>query len=132
MDVVVEGYRITNGFPRAEAYSLTSQVRRAAISVPANIAEGNGRNHLGDYLRHLLIANGSLMELETHIMLARRLGFVTLAQETEFLAQTRRVGNLLGGLLNSLRRWRRAGRPGPGCQVPGASPVTEIASPENS
>ena len=62
---------------------LASQIQRAAISIPANIAEGHGREHLGDYLHHLSVANGSLMELETHLLITNRLGYL---QESE-LAQ---------------------------------------------
>ena len=68
MDLVVESYRITTMLPKSETYGLASQIQRAAASVPANIAEGHGREHLGDYLHRLSIANGSLLELETHIL----------------------------------------------------------------
>ncbi len=70
MDLVVESYRLTQLFPRGETYGLTAQIQRAAVSIPANIAEGHGRDHLGNYLRHLSVANGSLMELETHLLIA--------------------------------------------------------------
>ena len=65
MDLVVESYRIAALLPKSETYGFAIQIQRSAVSVPANIAEGHGRDHLGDYLRHLSIANGSLMELET-------------------------------------------------------------------
>jgi four helix bundle protein len=70
MDLVVQSYRFTKILPKSETCGLSSQIQRAAASVPANIAEGHGREHLGDYLRHLPIANGSLLELETHILAA--------------------------------------------------------------
>ncbi len=68
MEVVTESYRLTRHFPDDERFGLTSQVRRASVSVPANIAEGFGRYHLGDYMRHLSVARGSLLELETEVL----------------------------------------------------------------
>jgi four helix bundle protein len=62
MDLVVESYRLSRLLPKSEVYGLGSQLQRAAVSVPANIAEGQGREHLGEYVHHLSIANGSLME----------------------------------------------------------------------
>jgi four helix bundle protein len=76
MDMVVAVYELTSEFPAQERYGLSSEMQRAAVSVPANIAEGYGRLHRGDYVHHLSIASGSLAELETHITLAVRLGFV--------------------------------------------------------
>src|SRR5207247_9756088 len=69
MGLVVECYRITTLLPKNETYGMVNQIQRAAVSVPANIAEGHGRDHLGDYLHHLSVANGSRMELETHLWL---------------------------------------------------------------
>ncbi len=103
MDSVVECYRLTKPFPRTELYSLTAQLQRAAVSVPANIAEGNGRNHLGDYLRHLWIANGSLVELETHLMVSHRLRYITQAEECEVLLRTRDLGRRLMQPIRSLK-----------------------------
>jgi four helix bundle protein len=75
MDLVVEVYRLSDTLPRDEKYGLVQQMRRPAASVPSNVAEGHGRDHLGDYLHHLSIANGSLMEMETQVMIAGRMGY---------------------------------------------------------
>ena len=74
MDLVVECYRLSDALPRSELFGLAAQIRRSACSVPANVAEEVGRKHLGDYLRHLSIANGSLKETETHLLVAGRVG----------------------------------------------------------
>jgi len=76
MDLVAEAYQLTQRFPSEERYGLVQQVKRSVVSIPSNIAEGHGRDHLGDYLRHLSIANGSLMELETQFLIAVRLGYI--------------------------------------------------------
>ncbi|HET9701895.1 MAG TPA: four helix bundle protein, partial [Burkholderiales bacterium] len=73
LDFVVDVYRITRQFPPEEKYGLASQMQRAAVSIPSNIAEGHGRKFTGAYLNHLSIASGSLMELETQLRIARRL-----------------------------------------------------------
>jgi four helix bundle protein len=104
MDLVVEGYRLTDGFPREEKYGLVQQLRRAAVSVPSNIAEGHGRDHLGDYLRHLSIANGSLMELETQVLIAGRMGYVRKEVEERILTQASEVGRMLSGLIRALKK----------------------------
>ncbi len=104
MDLVEESYRLTAAFPRNELYGLTSQLRRAAVSVAANIAEGHGREHLGDYLRSLSIANGSLMELETHLLIGRRMNYVPAQDEQGFLQHAAEVGRMLAGLVRALKR----------------------------
>jgi len=71
MDLVTECYRATQQFPKTEIYGLTSQLQRAAVSVPANIAEGQGRQHTKEFIQHLSIAYGSLAELETHLQIAQ-------------------------------------------------------------
>jgi four helix bundle protein len=80
VDLTVEVYRLTESFPKKEIYGISAQARRSAISVAANIAEGHGRLHLGDYIHHLSIARGSIMELETHLLMSERLSF---CNETE-------------------------------------------------
>ena len=74
MDIAAEVYRLTRAWPKEELYGLTSQTRRAAASVPANIAEGYGRQSSASYSQFLKIARGSLLELETHLLLAERIG----------------------------------------------------------
>jgi four helix bundle protein len=76
MDLAVKCYVATKAFPREELFSLTSQIRRAASSIPANIAEGQGRDHTREFLNHISIANGSLKELETHLLLANKIGLL--------------------------------------------------------
>jgi len=110
IDLVECVYQATRSFPRQEVYGLTAQLRRAAVSVPSNIAEGHGRDHLGDYLHHLSIANGSLMELETQVVVARRLGYVTTDLESSLLRDSGEVGRMLAGLSRSLKRLLPPGR----------------------
>jgi four helix bundle protein len=95
-------YRQTRDFPRDELFGLTSQIRRAAASIPANIAEGWGRESTGAYIQFLRIAQGSCKELETHAVLAQRV----LGQEKEMaevLAASDTVGKMLRGLIRSLQ-----------------------------
>src|SRR5213594_2992071 len=106
MDLVLEAYRVSAVFPAEERYSLIQQVRRAAVSIPSNIAEGHGREHLGDYLRQLSVANGSLMELETQILIAGRLGYLPADERDILLARTSDVGRMLAGLIAALKRRR--------------------------
>lgn len=106
MEVVVECYRLSEIFPKTETQGLASQLRRAAVSVPANIAEGQGREHLGDYLHHLSIANGSLMEVETHLLVTEKLSFLTTQQTGAILSATAEVSRMLSGLTRSLKNIR--------------------------
>src|SRR3979411_1014515 len=75
MDLVEEVYKVSRSFPREEIYGLTSQLRRAAVSIPSNVAEGQGRRTTTDFLRHLSIAYGSLLEVETQVLIATRLNY---------------------------------------------------------
>ncbi len=100
--MVEDVYRLTEAFPREEIYGLTSQIRRAAISVPANIAEGSARKGTKELLYFLSVATGSLSELDTHIEVAARLGFIV---DTEaLLNRVDTVSALLLALMESLKR----------------------------
>jgi four helix bundle protein len=102
MDLVVTVYRITKTFPKTEIYGLASQMQRAAVSIPSNIAEGHGLKQTQAYARHLAIANGSLTELETQLEIARRLGYLTTENES-VMNQAGEVGRMLAGLRRSLQ-----------------------------
>jgi four helix bundle protein len=93
-------YRRTIGFPKEEAFVLTAQVRRAAISIPSNIAEGAGRHSAKELVQYLNVARGSLAELETQLELAVRLGYIE--RDAELLRQVTIVGKLLTGLRRSV------------------------------
>jgi len=95
-------YDLTSTWPANEQFGLTSQTRRAVISVSANIAEGQGRGGVREFRRHVSIANGSLCELETHVHLACILGFISLEQEADFMAESTEVARTIGGLLKHL------------------------------
>ncbi len=103
MDMVVAVYEMTSEFPAHERYGLTSQMQRAAVSIPANIAEGYGRVHRGDYLHHLSIARGPLAELETHITLAVRLNFATREKAAIIWSMTQEVGKMLSSMIRTLQ-----------------------------
>ena len=102
-------YRVTTRLPDHERYGLSSQMRRAAVAIPANIAEGQGRNTCRAFLNHLSIARGSLHELETHVILASKLQYIANEEKQLLLTQTGEVGRLLNGLMNALRQRATAG-----------------------
>jgi len=102
MDLVMEAYRIASLFPAEEKYGLKVQVQRSAVSIPANIAEGYGRSHLGDYLHHLSIAMGSLQELDTYIEIVRRLKLLAEGDLKLLLQLIESVGRMLTRLIQSL------------------------------
>ena len=102
MDLVVACYRLSSRFPKSELYGLISQLQRAAVSVPANIAEGKGRGATGAYLNHLSIAAGLLAELDTHLGVAERLGYVSESEAPSVTQQLEEVGRMLTGLRKSL------------------------------
>ena len=95
-------YRDTANFPRQEVFGLVSQIRRSAVSIPANIAEGAGRSSLKELIQYLGIASGKKAELDTHLEIACRLGFIQ--REAAVFRQLERVGQLLTALRKSLQR----------------------------
>jgi len=104
MDLVDLVYRATRSFPREELYGLASQLRRAVVSIPSNISEGQGRRSKAEFLQFLSIAHGSLREVETQVMIAKRQSYMTTDEETSALALAAEVGRLIKGLMNSLER----------------------------
>lgn len=104
MDLVVLCYQMTDNFPKNEIYGLTSQLQRAAVSIPANIAEGREKQYSKEFLKHLAIAYGSLAELETHIQIAERLKYLKVDQSNQMLGKTAEIGRMINGLRRSLKR----------------------------
>lgn len=102
MDLVVAVYEMTSQWPRDEIYGLTSQIRRAAVSVPANIAEGYGRDNRGSYIHFLKIAQGSLKEVETHIEVALRIGLIHQELCDVRISDAGKIGRVLRALIRSL------------------------------
>jgi four helix bundle protein len=102
MVLVTDVYALTKAFPREEMYGLIAQIRRAAASVPANIAEGQGRRYGREFHQFLGNARGSLMELDTHLELAFRVGYLNEGQPTAIRAQVDEVGRILNGLMRSI------------------------------
>src|SRR5215213_7713830 len=103
MALVTAVYRATGDWPREELYGLTSQVRRAAVSIPSNLAEGHGRTGAREFARHVSIAYGSLCELETQVLIAEQLGCANADTSERLTAQIMEVRRLSRGLLRSLR-----------------------------
>ena len=104
MTLVEDCYRLSKEFPKEGLFGLTSQLRRAAVSVPANIAEGYGRDSRGSYVNFLRNAQGSLKELETHLILAQRLKFGSFDLASQLLARSETIGRMLRSLIRSLER----------------------------
>ena len=102
MDLSAAVYEVTRDWPREELYGLTSQARRAAVSIAANIAEGYGRESSGAYLNFLRIARGSLRELETLLLVAQRVGVNSEENATALLAQTDQLGRIMFGLIKKV------------------------------
>ena len=102
MDLAVQVYRMTETFPKSEIFGLASQMRRAAVSVPSNIAEGQSRNSRGEFLQFLGIARGSLAELNTQTELSGRLGFLKKEEQKTLTNLIEEISKMLSGLKRSL------------------------------
>ena len=102
MDLVETVYRLTGSFPSMEQWGLVSQMRRAAISVPSNIAEGYGRQATGEYRHHLSIGRGSLLELETQVLLAKRLTYLQAADADSVLNEIEEISRMIATLVSKL------------------------------
>jgi len=107
MDLVLEVYDGTRSSPKEELYGLTSQIRRSAVSIPSNIAEGQGRRSDGEFLQFLGTARGSLLELETQLLIASRLGYLPAPRSDSLLARIAELGRVLNGFMSALQRTGR-------------------------
>lgn len=104
MDFVVSLYHATDEFPKEEVWGLRSQVRRAAVSIPSNIAEGQGRGATREFLRFLGIAQGSIQETETQLLLAGRLGFLSETVVQKLMQELDEIGRITRGLRKALEQ----------------------------
>ena len=102
MDLAESCYRVTRNFPREEMYGMTAQIRRASASIPANIAEGYGRDQTGGFIQFLRIAQGSTREVETHLILAGRVGLLKSDPLSGLLDECERIGKMIRSLIRSL------------------------------
>ena len=102
IELVTDVYRLTQKFPKQEIYGLTSQIRRAAVSIPSNIAEGQGRMSRGEFKQFLGHARGSVFELESQILIARNLAYLNMEEGEFLLERIAELGRVLNGLLKSL------------------------------
>lgn len=103
INFVTEIYELTNDFPKNEMYGLISQIRRASISIPSNIAEGNSRRSVADYLQFLKIARGSCAEVETQLIIAQNLTFLSEEHYLKLNQDIIEISKMLNGLINSLK-----------------------------
>jgi four helix bundle protein len=109
MDLAEACYRLTSSFPRDETFGMTAQIRRASVSIPANIAEGYGRDSKGAYGQFLRVAQGSLKELETHLLLSQRLGLAMAQDVGQALSSCDSLGRMLRSLIRSIERSTKPG-----------------------
>lgn len=104
MIVAEEAYRLTARFPKEEAFGMTSQIRRAAVSIAANIAEGHGRENSGSFIQFLPISQGSVKELETHLLLAKRVALTSAEKIDPLMQRCDELGRMLRSLIRSIQR----------------------------
>ena len=102
IDLVTSIYRVTEQFPKSEQYGLVSQLRRSAVSIPSNIAEGATRNYKTEFKQFLFVALSSASELETQLIISGKLNFIEKAVETELLNELNTVSRMLQGLIKSI------------------------------
>ncbi len=104
VSLVTDVYLATKEFPREELYGLTSPIRRSAVSIPSNIAEGRGKRSTNDFIRYINISYGSLTELETQLVISVNLGYLKQTQLNDFSEKTAEISRMLNGLIFSLKR----------------------------
>jgi|SRR5580658_2384045 four helix bundle protein len=104
MKLAVECYQLTRAFPKEEMFGLSSQIRRSAASIPANIAEGHGRENTQSFIQYLRIAQGSLKELETHLLLAERVGLIVKENIEAVLRRCEAIGKMIRLLIRALQQ----------------------------
>jgi len=104
MTLAVETYQLTRRLPTREQFGIASQLRRASVSIPANLAEGHARGSRGDFRRHVSVARGSLAEVETHLELTRRIGLITRKETATVESLAAEVGRMLSALLRRLKQ----------------------------
>jgi len=104
IELVTSIYQITSSFPKEELYGLTSQIRRAAVSIPSNIAEGAARNHDNEFRQFLYIALGSGAELETQLTISKELGFLSDEKSQELMNELNSISKMLQGLIKSINK----------------------------
>ncbi len=104
MELAAACYRHTQTYPKAEMFGLTSQIHRASSSVPANIAEGHGREHTGYFIQSLRIAQGSLKELETHLILSQRVGIASASEAEPLIVRCEFIGRMMRALIRALQK----------------------------
>ncbi|HZL88247.1 MAG TPA: four helix bundle protein [Pirellulaceae bacterium] len=118
IDLIDEIYRLTQRFPKSETYGLSSQIQRAAVSVAANIAEGNGRDSTKEYIHHLSFSLGSLAEVETYFVVCMRLGYASAQAVTPLEVKADEIGRMIRSLQKALRSKLRRDKDNPESRSP--------------